>query len=161
MKIKELPPLELLNEYFEIDLTCSSGLRWKTRKYAGQEAGTLNSVGYFTVSINKSKFLIHRIIYALINQTCDFNDMLIDHIDRNKSNNTPSNLRLVDYIGNARNKPSRSETGTVSRNSTTGIPNINKNSRFGWCVKFQENNCQKQKYFADLNEAIFFQKSLT
>ena len=69
---KPLPPLELLQELFEISETSPSGLRWKNPKSytvkSGQVAGAKLSSGYWHVTVTtdaKKQYRTHRIIYFL------------------------------------------------------------------------------------------------
>lgn len=109
--MKDLPPLEYLNECFELDETIPSGLRWRDRKVehfknkygydgfsvlcAGKQAGNVGNKDYFVVRLDRKRYLVHRIIYALFNGTTDFSSFPVDHIDRNQLNNNPNNLRVV------------------------------------------------------------------
>lgn len=86
-----------LRELFEIDHSCPSGLRWKTARRgtrAGSPAGSLNSRGYWQVSLGGRLYVAHRLIWALTHDE-DPGDRQIDHIDRNRGNNDPANLRLA------------------------------------------------------------------
>jgi hypothetical protein len=56
--------------------------------------------GYLCVSLLRKKIAIHRLIFWLTNG--DFSGE-IDHRDRNKFNNSPSNLRLASRGDNCRN----------------------------------------------------------
>ena len=61
---------------------------------------------YKTMIINKKVYLIHRINYFAHNQEWDIlfrQNNMIDHIDRNPSNNHISNLRVVDHYQNQHN----------------------------------------------------------
>ena len=77
------------NDYFEYDENTPSCLKWKihlgntkNRKHAG----TLDSRGYFRVSVNKSRYWVHRVVYEMFNGHLT-SDMEVDHLDGNKSNN--------------------------------------------------------------------------
>ena len=96
--------VELLNELFYID-TGTWRLMRKTipsnRCNKNKMAGSLGKRGYLVVRINKQQFYEHRIIYAIAN---GFNPLQnIDHIDGNKLNNNPSNLRDVSQTENMQN----------------------------------------------------------
>jgi hypothetical protein len=125
----EMPPLEYLNECFEIDSRCLSGLRWRLRpphhfkrecdktlneKLAGAMAGCQNG-NYFRIALNGQKLTAHRVIYAIHNN--EIGDFLIDHIDRNPGNNHPDNLRKATTQENARNSKHRS-------NNTSGVKGV-------------------------------------
>lgn len=80
-------------------------------------AGTVTKSGYLKVQINKVVYYSHRLIWVLFNKEIPV-DKQVDHIDRNKSNNKIINLRLVDSVGNALNKP--------CKESNTGIKGVSK-----------------------------------
>lgn len=54
-----------------------------------------NSNGYIRCGINNTVYLIHRVIYCLFHKINVPTNLVIDHIDGNKTNNHPSNLRVV------------------------------------------------------------------
>jgi hypothetical protein len=87
---------ELINEYFEYK---DGKLYWKINKpnskiKAGEKAGYINN-GYCVIKLNHKKYLEHRLIYTLFKGDIDKN-LIIDHIDQNRSNNKIENLRIVD-----------------------------------------------------------------
>jgi hypothetical protein len=61
---------------------------------AGEEAGYLQAYGYRRIKINRKLYYSHRLIYMYHNGEITDN-LHIDHIDRDKSNNNIENLRLV------------------------------------------------------------------
>ena len=107
---KPLPPVELLREYFDYD-PGSGLLRWKVRPARsrvspGDIAGSRRSSGYLQVQLNGSNLLVHRVAWKL--HTGEEPPELLDHKDRNRSNNTWGNLRL----GNPRtNQGNRKQVG--------------------------------------------------
>ena len=118
---KPLPPLSLLREFFLIDESSPSGLRWRVKRtrsaVPGSVAGsTNNSTGYWFVGVNSRIYLVHRIIYFIHHGT-DPVGSVIDHADRDRTNNKIENLRMVDCSHNSRN------TGLDPRNVTgcTGV----------------------------------------
>ncbi|EDI2893888.1 hypothetical protein CDG24_25175 [Salmonella enterica subsp. enterica serovar Newport] len=82
--------------------------------------GSLDKEGYkrtsFTLDGVKRDYKIHRLVYWLI--TGEWVNM-IDHLDRNKSNNQFSNLEPTDNVDNGRNR-------SVNINSDTGYIGVNK-----------------------------------
>jgi len=110
------------NSALYYDPTSPSYLRWKTDRRTGKNsnmviakkdatAGTLNSTGYYIVSIDKSLFLAHRIVYLLNTGHID-QDMVIDHKDRDRTNNSIENLRAVTQRANTLNSSIRSDSST-------------------------------------------------
>jgi len=67
--------------------------------------------GYMRINCCKKKYLLHRIIYYIHNLEWDINNASfenqIDHIDRNRSRNIISNLRISTHAENMRNKMGR------------------------------------------------------
>lgn len=131
--MKPLPSLEFLMECFELDASCPSGLRWKERplhhfeseqsfnifkaRFTGNPVGTPSTNNYWTVSFRGNKFATHRIVYAIFHKTRDLKGLQVDHIDNNRSNNSPENLRLVTHTENGRNTKMRS-------NNTSGLRGV-------------------------------------
>lgn len=117
---------DYLSECFLADYS-SGQLIWKTRplhhfhdvraqkilnaRHAGRIAGTPGKDGYVRVLLGRKSYLIHRIIWTLAHGNIP-NDMHIDHINHDRSDNSLGNLRIVSRKENLKNK-SRS-----SRNST-------------------------------------------
>jgi hypothetical protein len=115
---------------FYIDLSSPSGLRWKIDRYkglqyaqlhrsAGSIAGTFNGCGYYQVNIDNKTYLAHRIVYSIANNLPleEFGGKVIDHLDQDRTNNDPSNLRLVSNSINQRNKK-------LSKNSPYGVDGV-------------------------------------
>jgi len=89
-------------------------LFWKKNN---KVAGTKTKAGYIKLQINKIPYSAHRLVWVLFNKDIPL-DKQIDHIDRDKSNNKIENLRLVDCVTNALNKPCKV--------SNTGIRGVSK-----------------------------------
>jgi hypothetical protein len=106
-KINLLPDVDELKRIFYIDSSVPNGLRWslKTCKKIIKDspAGCLNTNGYFQTMINGKLYKNHRIIFSIYHNTNLTADQIIDHIDRDKQNNHPNNLRIVTSIENNRN----------------------------------------------------------
>ena len=158
--------MHLIRESFDVDSSCPSGLRWKwrprshfnsdqgwktaNRVNAGKPAGSLRSsksaepryyVCVFYIRLQSS-----RIVYALTHNR-DPHPLDIDHIDGDKLNNNPSNLRLATRQQNGWNRSNKS-------NNKSGYSGVffwrNK-----WCARIVIN--KKQHYlgfFEDINDAI-------
>ena len=106
---KPLPPIDRLEELFLVEDGRLINRIPRGHVKAGQEAGSLTPTGYLQVGVDKSDYFVHRIIWALAHKR-DPGTGIVDHADRNKLNNSPSNLRLVDKSLNGLNaKPRRDE----------------------------------------------------
>jgi hypothetical protein len=90
--------------WFDCDASTGT-LRWKRkpnrRIRIGSVAGRARPDGYIRVTINGKQFLAHRIIWAM--HRGYWPSQLLDHIDRNPSNNAIENLREATYSQNAMN----------------------------------------------------------
>lgn len=106
---KPLPSVEALRDALTVD--DEGRLFWKvdrkgglgtTRKRAGARAGWLSSSGYWVVWMNGVNIQAHRVVWALTHG--EWPPSLIDHIDRDRTNNRPSNLRLANKSQNSANR---------------------------------------------------------
>lgn len=117
---------EYLSRYVKYSKESPTNLVWVTDTHSGRNntrvmrrvgdtAGSiLNSRGYSTVSICGVKYQVHRIIWVLHHGEIP-EQMTIDHIDGNRSNNSIENLRCTTYSTNAKNKKHKlSNTGFQS-----------------------------------------------
>jgi hypothetical protein len=103
---QKLPPLELLQELFEICTNSPSGLRWRIARTnhvkPGQIAGAQRSDGYWVVSIKtdvEKCYRTHRIVYFLKTGE-DPGTAQVDHIF---GIHDQLNLRLATYSENTAN----------------------------------------------------------
>jgi hypothetical protein len=125
MKIVKKPIV--LDELLNLFKYNNGNLYWKA---TGKKAGTLRKEGYIAIQFNKTKYYAHRLIWSLLKGEIP-SDKQIDHVNRNKSDNTIENLRLVNYRENALNKPSMP--------SNTGIYGVSKDRNY-YKVSFTVNN---------------------
>ncbi len=150
---RSLPPLELLGELLALDPQSPSWLSWRkprSRKLKpGDHAGWQDqtggrSTGYFQIGIRlggkDQLFLGHRIVYFL-HYKVDPGQMQVDHIDGNKFNHNPLNLRLVSDSGNRVNAPKRNQS-TSSR--FKGVCKANRSEEKPWIAYI--NWQRKRKY---------------
>lgn len=118
------------------------------RTRVGHEVRTRDKgSGYYVVAFFGQRYYVHRILWIMRNGEIP-QDIGIDHIDGNVTNNLPSNLRLADNCENHWNMDSRA-------NSSSGHQGVSWNNREGkWAVRigFRNKRCFLG-YFADLNEA--------
>lgn len=108
-------PLSFFKDVF-IYHPSSGDLIWaEGRKNAGKKAGSFTEAngGYLQLSIHykgkTSCFQGHRIIWALYYNEFPDNNLVIDHIDGQPSNNSIENLRLVTQGENSRNAKPRTK----------------------------------------------------
>lgn len=95
-------------DYFYLSDDSPSGLCWKVDRGNGKvfkdsPAGYICSTGHWKVELKGKSIQVHRIIYFLTYGEIP-EDMVVDHIDGSPSNNKISNLRLVEFKVNMRNK---------------------------------------------------------
>ena len=138
--MKELPPIERLNELFSYD--SHTGI--VTRKCArgkckqGDIVGAKRSNGYLQVNIGKHGYLLHRIIWKLHTGEDPY-PYEIDHINRVKDDNRIDNIRLVDSFGNKTNR-------SLFNNNTSGYPGVNRVSTRTMGYRYQACITRNKKY---------------
>lgn len=114
----------------------------------GDEAGTITSSGHRQVSINKTRYLAHRIIWEMHNGSiCD--GLEIDHIDHNQDNNKIENLRLVTRRENCKNL-------SMMKNNTSGFNGVSFIRSIGkWRASIKiEGKSKTIGVFSSIDEAI-------
>lgn len=113
-----------LSDYFYYDPSSPSCLRNKVSRRAARQdmvQGTLGNRGYWQVRLLGERFVQHRIVWEL-----HFGPIpegsVIDHIDRDKSNNRIENLRCTSQSSNMTNQPQRNSSGHkgVYQNQASG-----------------------------------------
>lgn len=99
---RKLPPLEQLNALFNVR---DGNLYYKSssgRVTKNSLAGWTDDKGYRKVEIEGLQYLVHRLIWKM-HYGKDPDDT-IDHIDRDPSNNSIDNLRVVSHSVNMHNR---------------------------------------------------------
>lgn len=125
--------------YFDFDT--SGKLWWKVSRQGikkGDLAGNFNNRGYFIVKFEGNCYLVHRILYQLYHDV-ELDNVMIDHQDQNKQNNSIENLRLDSNNQNIQNRK------VLKNNKSTGIKNINKRKKGNYeyyYLKIMKNNKQ-------------------
>lgn len=113
-KFKPLPPLERLEEVFHADK--DGRLYWKckpnpdvnvSRTKIGDQITRICN-GYFVVGLDGDVYRVHRIVWALLYKQ-DPKDFQVDHINGDKTDNRPHNLRLCNNAQNQLNAKIRSD----------------------------------------------------
>lgn len=122
--------------YFYYDESSPSCLMWKIDYKSNRRdefAGRLDDKGYWRVNLNipNSCQLVHRIILMMENP--DLGEFLVDHIDRNSSNNKRSNLRICSQADNMRNK--RKYKCNISGVSGVYLDNNTRGNRY-WVIQW-------------------------
>ena len=79
----------------------------------GQEAGSLTSQGYVQIRVDQEDYLAHRLMWMYVYG--EFPLLSIDHIDRQKTNNRPTNLRLATEKQNGENRSLKSNNASGHR----------------------------------------------
>lgn len=112
---KEVQNMHLIKEWLQVDPSSPTGLIWKKqsnygRARTGRPAGSPEGKGYCRVILNKITFKCHRLVLWLTGSQPAPNDFC-DHINRNKSDNRPENLRWVSRSTNMVNTGVRNKHG--------------------------------------------------
>jgi hypothetical protein len=109
------------NDLFYYSPESKSGLIWKSDRWCGRNmsilraakgecAGHIASDGYWKIKIAGRFHAAHRIIWKILYGLPE--DICIDHIDRDRSNNSLNNLRAVSARVNTQNHPLREDNKT-------------------------------------------------
>jgi hypothetical protein len=106
-KHKPLPTLDRLDELFTYDPE-SGDLRWKVsytnRVRVGDIAGCVcPRTGYRKIGINLTQYMVNRLVW-MIHYGEDPGALEIDHINRNRLDNSIKNLRAVTHRENQQNR---------------------------------------------------------
>ena len=135
------------------DYQISNQGRIKTLKYGSESIMTpcLKKTGYFEINLYNKEGrytkLIHRLVAdAFLNKVDD--KLTVDHIDRNRLNNTITNLRWADM------KEQKINSAISYKNTNTGEKNIHLCDRNYYTVQIKRQNEKYKKRFKTLEEAI-------
>lgn len=105
----------------------------------------LGKSGY-PMSYDLGKMQLHRFVYSYILGSYPPSNMFVDHIDRNKLNNTNNNLRLATPQQNSFNKSTKT--------NKKGITKISDSNYTATIVKdgkrYQIKNCPTEKHAAEM-----------
>lgn len=109
----------------------------------GDVAGSLKEGLYWRVRIDKVSYQVHRLIYEHFFGNIP-DGMVIDHIDRDRSNNRLSNLRLLSLSMNGRNKSKYKN----NKSGVTGVMFSPSEGKEGYRVMWRESGKKKTKFFS-------------
>lgn len=87
-------------------------MRHKIGPRKGQIAGTVNSHGYITVQVDGKRYQGHRLAWAL---HYGYWPEIVDHDDRDATNNRIKNLKDTTSEGNAQNRKARRKTKPATK----------------------------------------------
>lgn len=109
---------ETVKQLFDYDLTTGNLLyRYNPRgpgKRRGDAAGTIQPNGYKMVMVKRRRHYIHRLVWLWHHGWMPKRPMVMEHVNRDKTDNRIENLRVVSSLQNAHNvdySTTRSETG--------------------------------------------------
>ena len=103
---KIVPPSDEMLEYIKLNMKVQDGVVvWTSTKFKRKEnqmCGWIDDGGYQRIGLpNKKCVRGHQVAYFIY--TGKWPDKYVDHINGNRTDNSPENLRLVDDFGNTRN----------------------------------------------------------
>jgi hypothetical protein len=126
------PTIEWLREHYALDVETGVLTRKTTvGKYlAGSEVGAASNRDYRKMRIHRKNYLVHRIIFAIHHGRWPEGE--VDHINRNRQDNRPANLREATRAQNRFNIPMRC-------NNTSGFKGVTRSGN-RWAASIRANN---------------------
>lgn len=117
-------------------------------RMAGDSVGWIDK-GYLKTKVNRQKIPVHRLVWFML---YGYMPHVIDHINGDTLDNRLSNLRDVDYQGNARNTK-------VNKESKTGIMGVSWYHGKKWVAYIGKTPRTHLGYSKDFFEACCLRKS--
>lgn len=148
-RAKRLPSLDYLREQFDLDMETGQLTRKTStgRHRAGMTAGTRHPEGYLQMGIRGERHLAHRVVFYMATGI-DPEGYHVDHINGDKGDNRPCNLRLATQVENLRHRAKM-----VSTNKS-GYRNVSWNTHWqGWQVAIKVNGKCIQRRFSNIEDA--------
>ena len=156
VQIKALPPLEKLLALFHVDVVSGNLLRLtqpSNNVRIGSIAGRLTNDGYIHVKVDDKAYFAHRIVWYL-HHSVDPRNSQIDHINHNRADNRPSNLRVCTHEENQRN---RIGATAISKSGERGV--WWDSSKQKWKVRvIKDGHTCYAGLFTELTEAVLIAK---
>lgn len=117
----------------------------------GSVAGSKHNQGYLATSIDWKRYLLHRLAWLYV--YAEFPTGLIDHINRNRSDNRISNLRVVSRSENQQNH----NLFKTNKSGVAGVSWTQKDNR--WRARIWLNGKTKNLgHFKTFEEAVLARK---
>jgi hypothetical protein len=159
MRVKDYNTIKW-DDYFYLDETSPSGLRWKHDQLFGSKvnapkdgvAGWLyNSdnrlFSRWRVILKRKYYMVHRVMMVMLNGYID-SKLVVDHLDGNSTNNTISNLEIKSQKANMQNtrRNPRNTSGIAGVNLIT--ERIKDYTYMYWVASWRINNKRYYKRFS-------------
>lgn len=106
--------------------------------------GTINNDGYLKVEIAGKAYSVHNLIWIIENNRYPSTNMVIDHIDGNRTNNHIDNLREITIKGNAQNRT----------NKISGLPLYVYKHRDKYAVRVTTDKARAYGSYRTIEEAL-------
>jgi len=155
---KVLPPVAELQEVFKYN-KITGKLYWRVSPANSVSSGDLcgtvcKHTGYTRVCYKKELYLAHRIIWAIVYKQ-DPGQILIDHINRIRTDNRVENLRMATCAQNGSNRPTKG--AYLTRNGWRAqIQTKGKNVHLGYYSTEAEAAQAYQKAAIELKGQFYF-----
>lgn len=95
---------DFFKDHVQIDPESPSRLSWK--RYGGRQIKGKGPDGYYRFQLGGTAWKCHRVIWCLEHGDIWDEEIIIDHINRDKGDNRLENLRATTYSGNRLNRVS-------------------------------------------------------
>lgn len=146
MKINVVP-IQLVFDSLHLDHSTGQ-IFWKVsngnKVLLGSKAGTKTKRGYCRVVVNGVRMASHRVVWALHHGDWPPSDMEIDHINGDRSDNRPCNLRLC--------SPSQNRANSLSSRNTSGLRGVS------WCKRTMKWDARTMKNKKNIHLGYFDSK---